>query len=332
MRRIKMKTTPIKSEIKEFIYPECSVTPSCHASTVLPLENGNVVAAWFGGTKEGKDDVKIWVSVRENGKWTAPYSVSVKGKALPHWNPALFERKDGSIILYFKYGKPIPKWVTYYAISKDGGKSFSNPKILVPGDEDGGRGPVKNKPIRLADGRVIAPASKESKKNGWKCFVDISDDDGLTFKHSNFVLRPKKGMKRVDMIQPTLWEDETGLHMLVRTNAGSIYRADSRDGEIWCKAYDTGLPNPNSGIDITKLADGSLVLIMNPVSENWGDRAPLVLLRSTDGGKTFKEIYKCEKTKGDHEFSYPAIVADGMTLHMTYTYERRSIVYIKIEL
>ena len=27
-------------------------TEDCHASTVLPLENGNVVAAWFAGTKE----------------------------------------------------------------------------------------------------------------------------------------------------------------------------------------------------------------------------------------------------------------------------------------
>ena len=130
-----------KREVNEFIYPPKTVTDSCHASTVLPLPSGNVVAAWFGGTKEGNDDVKIWVSVRENGKWAEPYSIAVKGESLPHWNPVLFLRENGEIILYFKYGKPIPKWVTYYCISKDGGKSFTEPKVLVPGDKDGGRGP-----------------------------------------------------------------------------------------------------------------------------------------------------------------------------------------------
>ena len=322
-----------KELIKEFIYPPKSVTDSCHASTVLPLSDGTVVAAWFGGTKEGNDDVKIWVSVRDSEKWAEPYSIAVDGEALPHWNPVLFQRENGEIILYFKYGKPIPKWVTYYCISKDGGKSFSKPQVLVPGDDDGGRGPVKNKAIRLGDGRVMAPASRETLRKSWKCFVDISTDDGLTFTHSKFVLRPKKNLKTVNMIQPTLWEDEKGIHMFIRTNMGHIYRSDSKDGGMtWCKAYETPMGNPNSGIDVVKLNDGTLVLIMNPIFENWGDRAPLVLLASTDGGDTFEEIFKCEATEGDHEFSYPAMVADGNTLHITYTHEREGIVYQRVEI
>ena len=67
----------VKSCIKEFIYPPKTVTNSCHASTVLPLPDGSVVAAWFGGSAEGNDDVKIWVSIRKDDKWSAPYSVAV---------------------------------------------------------------------------------------------------------------------------------------------------------------------------------------------------------------------------------------------------------------
>ena len=323
----------VKSSIKEFIYPPKTVTNSCHASTVLPLSDGSVVAAWFGGSAEGNNDVKIWVSIRENGKWSEPYSIAVDGEPLPHWNPVLFLRENGEIILYFKYGKPIPNWVTYFCVSKDGGKSFSKPQILVPGDNDGGRGPVKNKAIRLSNGTVVATASKETVTKNWKCFVDISYDDGLTFQHSNFVLRPKKNLKPVGMIQPTLWEDEKGLHMFIRTNAGHIYRSDSHNGgKTWCKAYETPMGNPNSGIDVTKLGDGTLILIMNPIFENWGDRAPLVLLASKDGGETFEEIYQCESTTGDHEFSYPAIVAVDKVLHITYTHEREGIVYQRVEI
>ena len=187
---------------------------------------------------------------------------------------------------------------------------------------------------RIADGTVVAPASKEDFKikRNWKCFVDISKDDGLTFEHSNFVLRPKKNAIPVNMIQPTLWESDEGLHMLVRTSRGSLYRSDSRDGgKSWCKAYETPLSNPNSGVDVVKMDNGCLVLIMNPVSENWGDRAPLVLMSSFDNGKTFTEFFKCEKLAGDYEFSYPAIVADKNALHITYTYERKTIAYQKVE-
>ena len=324
----------VKSSLKEFIYPPKTVTNSCHASTVLPLADGKVLAAWFGGSAEGNDDVKIWVSIRDSEKWAEPYSIAVDGEALPHWNPVLFRRKNGEIILYFKYGKPIPNWVTYYCISTDEGRSFSTPQELVAGDRDGGRGPVKNKSIRLSDGVVVAPASKETMTKSWKCFVDISFDDGLTFEHSNFVLRPKKNLKTVGMIQPTLWEDDNGgLHMLIRTNEGHIYRSDSKDrGRTWCKGYETEMLNPNSGIDLDRHENGNLYLVMNPTTGKWGDRAPLVLLESTDNGDTFEEIFKCESTTGDHEFSYPAIVADGNTLHITFTHEREGIVYERIEL
>ena len=37
-------------------------TLSCHASTVLPLDDGRVLAAWFGGSREGNNDVGIWLA------------------------------------------------------------------------------------------------------------------------------------------------------------------------------------------------------------------------------------------------------------------------------
>ena len=36
---------------KEYVFDLCSPpTPQCHASTALKLENGDLLAAWFGGT------------------------------------------------------------------------------------------------------------------------------------------------------------------------------------------------------------------------------------------------------------------------------------------
>ena len=57
----------IVSSERELIFTE-KPTEDCHASTVLPLENGNVVAAWFAGTKEKADDVNnVSVFKRQNG-------------------------------------------------------------------------------------------------------------------------------------------------------------------------------------------------------------------------------------------------------------------------
>ena len=57
--------------IREFIF-ENKPTASCHASTVLPLADGRVVAAWFAGTKESADDVDILTSVRGENGWSEP--------------------------------------------------------------------------------------------------------------------------------------------------------------------------------------------------------------------------------------------------------------------
>ena len=45
--------------------------------------------------------------------------------------------------------------------STDNGVTWSGPQELVPGDVSGGRGPVRNKPLRLASGRILAGASTE---------------------------------------------------------------------------------------------------------------------------------------------------------------------------
>lgn len=306
-------------------------TEICHASTVLKLENGDFISAWFGGSKEGEPDVDIWVAVRKDGVWQAPFKISVD-ESLPHWNPVLFQLEE-KIALYFKVGSKIADWKTYVAYSYDNGASWSNPAELIKDDESGGRGPVKNKPIRLINGMVLAPASVE--RSTWSAFVDISQDNGLTWERSQIIEPEENDNKDKNIIQPTLWQDEKGVHMLLRSNQGVIYRSDSfNEGRSWCKAYKTDLPNNNSGIDLAKLSDGRLVLVCNPVGEDFGARTPLSLFVSDDGEK-WKEIIKLEWEEGEKwgsgEFSYPAVISDGNTVYVTYTYKRKNVAFWEIE-
>ncbi|MPM95913.1 hypothetical protein SDC9_143069 [bioreactor metagenome] len=123
--------------------------------------------------------------------------------------------------------------------------------------------------------------------------------------------------------------------MLLRSNLGYIYRSDSEDyGRTWCNAYSTGLFNPNSGIDAVKMDDGTIMLLSNPIKNNWGYRAPLDLTYSKDNGKTWSLLKTLEETvegkEEELEYSYPAITSVGNKLYMTYTYNRLSIAYWEI--
>lgn len=57
----------------EFLY-DYSGFPSAHASTIIQLKNGDLVAAYFGGTFERNPDVCIWVSRKPKGAkaWEKP--------------------------------------------------------------------------------------------------------------------------------------------------------------------------------------------------------------------------------------------------------------------
>ena len=308
---------------KEFIFGETVPFPECHASTVLRLPNGDLLAAWFGGTKEGREDVMIWLSRREQGVWSEPRCITTE-EGVAHWNPVLFRLKDGTIVLYYKLGQHIPTWRTMVMESRDDGRTWTAARELVPGDE-GGQGPVKNKPIYASNGVLLAPASLE--QGPWRCFIDVSTDGRNWGKHPIPV-----SAEDVNMIQPTLWEQPEGhIHALLRTNSGHIYRSDSEDfGETWCPAYPTDMPNNNSGLDCVRMENGTLALVCNPVEKDWGPRSPLTLFLSGDNGDTFRKLLDLETDPG--EYSYPAIVAHGNTLYITYTWNRKRIAYWEIEL
>lgn len=351
----------------EFLYTSTSF-PQCHSATIAETEKGDLVATYFGGTKERNPDVCIWVSRKPKGssEWQAPI-LAADGVFKSGSDEARLAGLSGidSTTTAADKGPIMDKKISKHPEGYQR-KACWNPVVYqVPGGElqiyfkigssvadwtgwlirskDGGRtwsrreplkedylGPIKNKPI-LSKGRLIAPTSIE--KGGWRLYFEYSDDMGKTWKRSDFV-NADEGVKA---IQPAIITLKDGrLAAVARTRSEKVGITYSRDnGETWTKLQLIDTPNNNSGLDAVTLKDGRHVMICNEkpiphgIKNGKGARTPLSLMISDDG-KTWRHWVTLEDSPIS-QYSYPSIIltADGH-VHCIYTWRRQRIKHVEL--
>lgn len=300
----------------------------CHASTLVELLDGSIMVAMFGGSYESAPDVKIWGTTLRNGHWSDPI-ILADGKVsdtlyYPCWNPVLFKSADGQLYLFYKVGKNPREWFGMMKTSSDQGTNWSAP-IRLP---TGIHGPIKNKPVELADHKLLCPSSIETSTR-WSVQMEIMD-----LSSNEWARVSVDSGSAFEVIQPTiLVHSPTQYQILCRSRQNVIVSSISADsGLSWTNFDSIPLPNPNSGIDGITASDGSYWLVYNPLlsgREWYNGRNRLNLARSADG-INWKDVLILEDHP-DGEFSYPAIIqsADG-NIHITYTYNRINIKHVEI--
>ncbi len=313
----------------EFIY-EKAPYPSCHSATIEETPEG-MVASWFGGTKERNPDVCIWVSQQIDGKWQEANMVAdgVQNDTLryPTWNPVLFQVPQGDLLLFYKVGPSPSEWWGMLKRSADNGKTWSEAERLP----EGFYGPVKNKPILLADGTLACPSSREGIEPGWKSYFEYTKDLGKTWEKGEDL----NDGKVYQAIQPSLLVYPDGKQQVIaRTRMSVIAGCWSEDGgKTWGLMRDIGLPNNNSGIDAVSLNDGTQMVVYNhvktPIGAPKGHRAPLNVATSKDG-KHWNAALILEDSDIS-QYSYPAIMqsSDGL-VHIVYTWRREKIKHVVV--
>ena len=356
-------STRAESAGNGFIFPPLSsghalpgTQPDNHASTVVELRDGEVLVAWFAGSKEGAPDVAIYGARLHRGLWSAPIELA-RADHVACWNPVLFHSKDGRLWLYYKYGTSPSTWLGARKVSLDEGRTWSTKAELPPGI----LGPVKDKPLVLDDGVIVSGSSVESKN--WSVWIEHSADNGNSWTKFGPITVPESldvpdtaalaahaehlstdfaasstptklyppPAVTVGIIQPSVID--LGSHHLrfyarSRTRTARIAAADSfDDGKTWGPIHFLALPNPNSGIDAVRLRNGRVVLAFN---NSYNRRTPLNLAVSEDG-----EHFRIFRTleNGPGQYSYPAIVqAANGDLLVTYSWRRETIKFIRIPL
>lgn len=303
----------------------------CHASTIVELEDGGFLAAWFGGSYEKHPDVEIWLSKYNRNGWSVPKVVAdgIENDSLryPCWNPVLFKTGPGEVTLFYKVGPSPQEWWGAKKISKDGGENWSE-EILLP---EGILGPIKNKPVRLANGDVLSPSSIEFPGPTWYVRMERSAD----LQSWSSVSISEDGP--IDAIQPSVLIHKDGkLQILCRTRQDFLGESWSEDGgNSWSPMALTTLPNPSAGTDAVTLQNGTHLLVYNPQAKKDAKtkhgRERLVVASSRDG-KNWEEVYSLE----DHEYgrySYPAIIQSSDELiHITYTHDRKNVKNVVLEM
>ncbi len=316
--------------VREFIDPDPSYRTS-HASTLEYTPEG-LVAAWFGGSREGDPDVKIWLSrkEKESSTWSAPVMVA-SDTSHPCWNPVLYQiPAKKSLLLFYKVGPDPENWWGLVKESTDNGKTWGKAQKLPNHRLGKVFGPIRVKPVLLDNNRLLSGSSTEDK--GWKVHFEWTPNFGKNWERSAAIRSGK-----IKAIQPTLLPFKNcRVQALCRRKSDRIAQVWSEDcGNTWGEMKLTSLPNPSAGIDAVRLEDDRHVLIYNHTVKTLltllnGGRGTLNLAITSDGIR-WKAALVLEDDFND-EFSYPAIIKtpDGK-LHMTYTWKRRKIRHVVVD-
>ncbi|MBK6936898.1 MAG: exo-alpha-sialidase [Chitinophagaceae bacterium] len=245
----------------EFIF-ERSVFPESHAATISETPEG-LIAAWFGGTKEGNKDVCIWTSHYKNNQWTTPAKAAdgVLNDSTRYacYNPVLFYAPNGELLLFYKIGPNVAGWTGWMMRSQDNGHTWSTREAMP----EGFLGPIKNKP-ELVNGVLLCPSSTE--KDGWKAHIEFTTDNGRTWTKCAAI----NDGAIMQAIQPSILKHKDGrMQILCRSRNHTINESWSSDGgKTWSEMKASELPNNNSGTDAVTLKDGRHLLVYNHTLPN----------------------------------------------------------------
>ena len=319
-----------------------TAAPSVHAGSAILLNDGNLRAFWFAGSREGATDVVIQTAVLDTkaGSWSNPEIVIDRvaaEKGLSRYikklgNPLPVRSSQGKLQLYFVTvsvggwaGSSI-SWIE----SSDEGVSWSRPQRLITSPALNLSTLIKAPGFDFADGTLGLPVYHE-----WMGkFGELLRIDG------GRVIDKRRMSSGRALLQPIVFIDapEKAVAYFRQARSAGPPRIASalteNSGQSWASGADLDLANPNAAIAGLQLSNGDRLIALNDLESA---RHRLVLAIAPAGTSNWNVIAEVESDEalinGLHrEFSYPSLLlgANG-EVHLIYTYDRKKMKHIQFD-
>ena len=314
-----------------------------HGSSIVETADGDLLACWFHGTGERKnDDVLIQGARKRKGQsvWCDPFLMA-DSQDLPDCNPVLFIDPRGVLWLFWvavqdnEWGSALLKYRTATHYAEDGPpvwdwqdvihcrpKNLDKTPLFALGKDDKLKQRIgwmtRLHPIMLSENRMMLGLYSDV----FDCsLAGFTNDWGKTWEFSEPIVG-------IGNIQPSFVKKRDGSIVAFMRDNGlpkKIRASDSQDGGMtWSPVRNMDIPNPGSSLECIPLKSGRWVLVCNDTSEG---RHLVTAYLSDDEGATWKWKRGLEQFKPDEgSGAYPSVIqtADG-TIHCTYSFVTKEI-------
>ena len=249
-------------------------------------------------------DIELWIT-EENELWImwvmSPYYDTSEKASIKNFKPFDFHKEFNGVTVMVCKNPDAEELV------------FEEPRYMC-------KGFLRNKPIKISDGRIIAPAYDWDNEEYY--MIRISSDNGKTFEDVKTGKKPQNKVYDESMV----YEYDGVLHLLARTNLGYYAKTDSFDGgKTWTETEEFEKA-PSTRMYIGVLKSGAVVYVRNVSDEK---RNGMKVCLSRDGGKTFPyELVLDDRSN----LSYPDLDEDDKgNLYIVYDRERNNFIRLNKE-
>ena len=270
-----------------------------HAASVTALPDGRLLSVWFGGSREGASDVKIYGAYYDPAtrSWgddhvfaSSRSTQDALGRTIRKLgNPVITQAPDGKLWLFY-VSVSVGGWAgsainaTY---SLDAGETWTTPARLITTPFFNISTLVKGTPFYYTDGSIGLPVYHEFMGK----FAELLrlDTDGKVLdktriSHGKHSLQP--------VIVPSSHHQAVALLRYAGAAPKRLLASHSADGgKHWDHPVKTRVANSNAAISAVRMADGAILGVMNDLDDG---RHRLSLLRSDDEGETWQRLRRLE--------------------------------------
>jgi predicted neuraminidase len=345
---IEAKASRRTSEMMKSVLLPTTGAAKTHAASLVLLNNGNVMAFWFEGSREGAKDVVIKSAIfnTKTQTWNEPKTVIDRDTTQQNLlryisrlgNPVPARTKTGQLHLYFVTS--LSGWSTSSIttiVSEDEGETWSRPRRIITSPLLNYSTLVKSPAITFTDGSIGLPVYHElfGKFGELLRLGSIADSKQLVEKR-----RISSGRTT---LQPVIFI-ESAKSAIACFRQAPIRRSDPKYistsytndvGQIWQAGEYLPFNNPNAAIAGLTLSNGNRILVVNDLEKG---RYRLVLLMSCmqfidenlkySAWKIVKVLEDDSKLPFENRrrFSYPYLITDkAEDVHLVYSFGENRI-------